>query len=445
MDYQAEYQQKLCTPEEAVKRVKDGDWVDYGETTTFPIKLDAALAERKNELHDVKVRSALSMCPVQVVEQDPNMETFTFHSWHCSSVDRKYITQGKAYFSPMLFRNCGAYYRKGYAKVNVAMMSVSPMDKNGYFGLSLSNICNKEIMDHADIVILEVNPAFPRIRGLAEDCIHISNVDAVVEGTNTVLQVGSPAATETDLQIAKYILPYIHDGATLQLGIGGTPNSVGGLIADSDLKDLGMHTELMSDGYLKLYESGKLTNRRKEINRDKGVFGVCTGSQALYDFMDDNSGILSAPISYINDPKVIGQFNHFISINACIAMDLYGQVCSETAGTRHISGTGGQLDFATGAFDSPNGCSFITTTSTFTDKKGVRHSRILPIFTAGDVITTPRSQTHYLVTEYGVAEIAGKTTWERAEAIVGLAHPDFREELIAAAEEQGIWRKSNKR
>ena len=445
MTYQEIYQSKLTTPEEAVKLVKDGDWVDYSQTMSFPVALDRALAARKGELHDVKVRNAIAMYPVQVVEQDPEQESFTYNAWHCSARDRHYIDQGRGYFIPMLFRHNGRYYQKGYAPVNVAMVTVTPMDKHGYFNYGLTNCSQQEMIDAADIVIVEVNEHMPYIYGLETDHIHVSEVTAIVENNAPLAEAKNPAATDIDRQIAAQIFPYLEDGITLQLGIGGMPNALGGLIAESDLKDLGMHTELMSDGYLTLYKAGKITNLKKEIHKGKGMFGICNGSTELYEFLDHNIGILSAPMRYINDPGVIRQFEHFVSINGCVAMDLYGQVCSESSGTRQISGTGGQLDFVTGGFEAPYGKAFLATASTFTDKQGVKHSRILPKFTEGDIITTPRAQAPYMVTEYGVANLSGQPTWQRAEKLIGIAHPDFRDALIKAAEEQGIWRRSNKR
>ena len=445
MNVQELYRSKLRTPEEAVKLVKSGDWVDYSQTCAFPEALDEALAKRRDELTDVNVRCAISTKPVQVAERDPDHRAFTYHVWHCSGLDRKYVDRGMAYYIPMLFRDCGSYYTRGFAPVNVAMISVPPMDKHGNFSFSLSNCATRELLDAADTIILEVNEHMPVIYGSADDHIHISQADAVVEGGRDVCLTASPTPTELDRKIAQNIFPYLHDGITLQLGIGGMPNALGNLIAESDLKDLGMHTELMSDGYLKLYQSGKITNRKKEIDWGKGVFSICSGSRELYKFLDHNLDILSAPMHYVNDPMTIRQFKNFVSINGCIAMDLYGQVCSETAGTRQISGTGGQLDFVTGAYMSEFGRAFLATASTFTDKQGTVHSRILPKFTQGDVITTPRTQAPYMVTEYGTACLSGLPTWQRAEKIISIAHPDFREGLIRAAEEQKIWRKSNRR
>ena len=439
-----EYQTKLKTPEEAVKLVKDGDWIDYSSGVGAPYLLDEALAKRKGELKDVKIRGCLAMRPVQVVEQDREQQSFTYQSWHCSGYERKLCDEGLCYYIPMLFRNLASYYRR-YLTVNVAMISVAPMDNAGYFSFSLANYATRAILDAADIIMLEVDENMPNVYGGMEDCIHISEVDVVVEGKQPPLaQLPVPKATEIDQKIAEQIVPYLKDGATIQLGIGGMPNSVGNLIAESDLKHLGMHTELLSDGYVDLYEAGKLDNKCKTLHRDKGVFGIALGSQRLYDWVADNRGLLSFPMDYVNSPEVMSKMDGMISINSCVAMDLYGQVSSESSGTRHISGTGGQLDFTTGAYMSKGGKGFICMSSSFQDKQGQKHSRIKPKFTGGDIITTPRTQSYYIVTEYGCVNLAGRSAWERAEMLISLAHPDFREELIKQAEIQKIWRKSNR-
>ena len=219
---------------------------------------------------------------------------------------------------------------------------------------------------------------------------------------------------------------------------------MGELIAQSDLKDLGMHTELCTDAYLELYRSGKLTNKKKNIDRGKGVFGCAIGSRDLYEWLDDNPGIAAYPLEYVNRPSVIAQLDNVVSINSCVAVDLYGQVAAESAGSRQISGTGGQLDFLTGASASRGGKAFICMSSVYKGKSGNIHSRILPQFN-GDIITSPRSQVYFIATEYGVVNLEGKSTWERAEDLIHIAHPDFRDELIKEAAERKIWRRSNKR
>ncbi len=444
MDYQTMYQQKLRTADQAVQIIKDGDWVDYSQACSIPQLLDAALARRSGQVQNVKIRNAISMQPVATVENDPH-GSFTYNVWHCSGLDRKYIDAGRAYHIPMLFRHCGTYYNKGYAPVNVAMITVSPMDQYGNFSYGLTNCATQEIMDAAEHIVLEVNPNMPTTAGITGDKIHISKVDFVVESELPIPTIKSPQATDVDRKIASYIFPYVTSGCTLQLGIGGIPNSIGSMIAESDVKDLGMHTELMSDGYLDLYKAGKITNKYKKLNRGKGVFSICNGSRELYDFLDHNEEILTAPMHWVNSPATIRELDDFISINGCIAVDLFGQVSSESAGLRQISGTGGQVDFITGAMEAEHGRAFLAMHSTFTDKSGKLHSNILPHYTNGDIITTPRTQAPCIVTEYGIARLPGLPTWQRAEAIINIAHPDFREKLIRAAEQQKIWRRSNKR
>lgn len=439
-----EYRAKLRTAEEAARLVKSGDWVDYGSNNSYPALLDAALAARRDELRQVKVRGNLLPGPVQVAECDATQEHFVYHTWHCSSYERRLCEQGRAFFTPMLFRNEAWYYEK-FLTVNVAMLTVGPMDRHGYFNLSCALGINKTIIERADTVILEVNEAMPRIHGGFEESVHLSEVDCVVEaGYRPLWEMKSPAPSETDERIARHIFPHIRDGATVQLGIGGTPNALGALIAGSDLRDLGMHAELCSDGYLALAKAGKLTNRRKTLFPGKGVLGLAIGSKALYDWVDDNPGLAGFPLRWVNDPAVIAQNDNMISINACLNVDLYGQVSSESAGTRQISGTGGQLDFVTGAAMSKGGKAFLCMPSTYTDRAGVRHSRILPQF-GGDIVTTPRSQAYYIVTEYGAVNLAGLATWQRADALISLAHPDFREALIREAEQRHIWLPHNKR
>lgn len=444
MSYFDEYRMKLRSPEEAVRLVKSGDWVDYSSNNGFPASLDRALAARKEELRNVKVRGNLLPGPIEIVEQDPGQEHFVYNTWHCSGYERKLCDRGLAFYTPMVFRNMAWYY-ENFIRVDVAMVSAAPMDRHGYFNLSCALGVSRAMIDRAEKVIIEVNEALPRIRGGEGETVHISQVDAVVEaGFRPLWEMPNPEPGETDIRIARHIFPHIKDGATVQLGIGGTPNALGSLISGSELRDLGMHTELCSDGYLDMFRAGKLTNGRKSLHRGKGVLGLAIGSRELYDWLDENPGIAGYPLSYVNDPGVIAQNEDMISINGCLNVDLYGQAASESAGTRQISGTGGQLDFVTGAAMSKGGKAFLCMSSAYTDKEGRRRSRIVPSF-AGDIVTSPRSQAYYIATEYGAVNLAGLSTWERADKLISIAHPDFREELIKKAEEQRIWLPSNKR
>ena len=440
------YKQKLTTPEEAVKLVKDGDWVDYGMTTSQPVLLDKALAGRKDELKDIKVRETMSLFPRQVVECDPNRDTFTAMNWHLGGYDRKLCAKGLMNFNPMCFRNEPSIYRN-IIDVDVAMITVAPMDKHGYLNFGLCAAVTEAITKKAKKVIVEVNPHMPRCLGGRGEAIHVSEVDAIVEAPDVpVPTIPFVLGNEIDQKIAEYIVAAIPDGATLQLGIGGLPNSVGAMIAKSDLKDLGVHTEMLVDAFYLMWKEGRLTNKVKNLDRDKGVFAFALGSQDLYDWVDDNPALATYPIDYVNDPAVIGQIDNFISINSCIQVDLFGQVSAESMGTHQISGSGGQLDFTDGAYRSHGGKSIIAMHSTHFDKKsGKAVSTIVPTLLQGTIVTDPRSQTHYIATEYGMVNLMGKSTWERAEALISIAHPDFRDDLIKAAEDMKIWRYSNRK
>jgi acyl-CoA hydrolase len=410
-----------------------------------PVLLDEALSKRRDELTDVKIRGNLIEGPIQVAECDPSKEHFIYHSWHCSSYERKLCDKGRCFYIPMVFHNNAAYY-EFFIEVNVVMVSVTPMDKHGYFNFSVNTGVAGPICRKADIVILEVNEHLPRIHGGYDECIHISEVDYIVEGHHEPFTDLLPVrVTDTDREIARHIIPYIVDGATLQLGIGSIPNAVGEIMANSDIRDLGMHTELCTDAFLTLFKAGKLTNKCKTIERGKGVFGCAVGSGELYEWLDDNPGVAAYPLEYVNRPFTIAQVDNMVSINGCVAVDLYGQVAAESAGARQISGTGGQLDFLAGASASRGGKAFICMKSTYHDKlDGTVHSRIRPQFD-GDIITSPRSQVYFIATEFGVVNLEGMSTWERAEKLISIAHPDFREGLISSAEKRKIWRKSNKR
>ncbi|MBQ5599567.1 MAG: butyryl-CoA:acetate CoA-transferase, partial [Lachnospiraceae bacterium] len=268
----------------------------------------------------------------------------------------------------------------------------------------------------------------------------------IVEGENPpVAEMGAGKISEIDEAVAKLIVPEIPDKACLQLGIGGMPNAVGSLIAQSDLKDLGVHTEMYVDAFVDISNAGKITGLHKAHNKGRQVYTFAAGTKKLYDFIDGNPEMMAAPVDYVNDIRVISQLDNFMSINNAVEVDLFGQVASETAGTRHISGAGGQLDFVLGAYLSKGGKSFICCSSTVQNKDGSLKSRIKPFVTPGGIVTCTRANTQYVVTEYGIVNLKGTSTWQRAEKLISIAHPDFRDELIAEAEKMNIWCPSNKR
>ena len=445
MDYQALYQQKLTTPEQAVKVVESGAWVDYGWCTNHPVALDRALAARKDELHDVKVRGGVTMWMPEIAKADDAGEHFTWHSWHCSGIDRRVITKGMGFFSPMRYSELPRFYRENLS-VDVAMIQVTPMDSHGNFSYALAASHLADMLEKAKVVIVEVNKNMPWVYGLTGCEINIQDVDMVVEGDNpAVAQLGGGGEpTEVDRAVANLVVPEIPNGACLQLGIGGMPNTIGAMIAQSDLKDLGVHTEMYVDGFVDIAAAGKITGRNKSLDKGRQVYAFAAGTQKLYDYVDRNPEVMAAPVDYTNDVRVIAQLDNFISINNAVDLDLFGQVNAESAGLKHISGTGGQLDFVMGAYLSKGGKSFICLSSTVTGKDGTMKSRIVPTLTPGSICTDPRSCVHYIVTEYGMVNLKGLSTWERAEALISIAHPDFREQLIQDAEKMGIWRRSNR-
>lgn len=438
------YNNKLITADGAARMVRSGAWIDYGATINCPNDFDEALAKRVDELEDVVIRSAIGPYPHYTLEADPSGEHFISSSWHAAGYDRKYIGKPNMFHCPEKLHENPMMIRRNMEKAQIAVMQVTPMDKHGYFNFGSSTTNGRAIDEMAEITILEINENLPRCLGGVQENVHISEVDYIFEGKNTpVAALPDVEPSEIDQQIASHILSRMYDGNCIQLGIGGVPNAVGKMVANSDLKHLGVHTEMFADAYVDMFIAGKLDGSRKSIDRFKHVYSFAMGTNRMYEFLDDNAGCAAMNIDYTNDPGIISKIDDFVSINAAVEMDLFGQVCSESLGTRHLSGTGGQLDFAVGAYLSKGGQSFICLPSTVTVKGEVR-PRIKPILSPGAIVTDPRTCVDMIVTEYGVAKLKGQNTWQRAENLINIAHPDFRDELIKEAEKMKIWRKSNK-
>ena len=445
MDYKNDYLGKFVSADEAVKVVKSGDVLHYGEFVMASHVLDAALAKRKDELAGINIRTVCCPFPPQTVVNDPERNHFIYNDLHFSGASRKLHDKNLCNYISLTYHEGPSFYDRGYVPVDVAMIKVTPPDQHGFVNLGTANSVTHAFCDAAKIVIAEVNESVPRCLGGSRETLHISEIDYFVQGDNKpLIQLPDPVISDVDKTIAQIILEQISDGACLQLGIGAMPNAVGAMIAQSDLKDLGVHTEMLVDSFVDMYEAGRITGLRKQLDKGKMVYTFAMGTNKLYDFLDNNPVCASYPVDYTNDPDIICRNDNMICINNAVEVDLYGQVASESSGFRHISGTGGQLDYIYGSYKSQGGKGLICLTSTFVDKEGKMRSRIKPALAAGSIVTIPRSLNYSVVTEYGTAMLKGKSTWQRAEALINIAHPDLREELIKAADAQKIWLRSNK-
>lgn len=440
-----EYNKKLVSADEAVQIVKDNDRINYGMANGNPHELDEALAKRIPELKNIEICNTITMRhdypATYLADRDNNQVRFT--SSHFSGLDRKMNKQGKCWYSPIQFRETPKLWQENTRDIDVMMIQVTPMDKYGNFNLGPQVADNWGVISRTKKLIVEENKKMPFAHGNGV-ALNLSQVDCVVRGSNAeLIEIKEKKATEIEEKIASYVVERIQNGSTIQLGIGGLPNCVGTLICDSDIKDLSIHTEMLVDACCDLYEAGKITGN-KNLDRGKMVYSFAGGTKKLYDFIDNNQVLCAAPIDYVNSIEVISSNDKVVSINSCIQVDLFGQVCSESVGLQHISGTGGQLDFVLGAFQSKGGQSFICTPSSRVNANGELESLIRPLLEPGSIVTTPRSATHYVVTEYGLANLKGKCTWDRAELLISIAHPKFRDELVKEAEQMGIWKNSSK-
>ena len=424
---------RYVTPEQAAElAVRDGDWVDYGFGAGFPELMDKALAARKGKVKDVKIRGGLVIRPrIEVVEADPKQESFHYYSWHIGDYERKLQSRGLVEFLPTMLRSLPVLYRQ-HIRVDVAFVPVSRPDENGYCGLGISNYCWRTIFENARTVVFEINEHYPRLQGVdGSHRVHLSEADYVVEGEHDPMpQRTYRAASETDRKIAELVMGEIPDGAVLSLGVGGVPFTVASMVAESDLRDIGCHTGTISDAFMMMYRAGKLTNARKEFDTGLSTWNLAMGSQELYDWLDAEPGLFHpGDLDYVHDPYRIAQMKNVISINGGVQLDLMGQENGETAGTRQLSGIGGQMDFLEGAYRSIGGKGFICMNSSRVTKDGQRKSNILPFIPGGSTVSAPRTMIQYVATEYGVVKLSGLSVRERAEAMISVAHPDFREEL----------------
>ncbi|MFP4661719.1 MAG: acetyl-CoA hydrolase/transferase family protein [Halanaerobiales bacterium] len=420
MNFERLFEDKLVSAAEAAAKVKSNDKIVVGLGCGETPAILEELAKRKDELSGVVIHQMLPLYNYTYFGEGME-ESIRHNAWFISGYTRKLVNEKRADFTPNYFHESPDLF-KNYHDINILMAAVSPMDKHGYFSFGVSVDYTKTIAEHADLIILEVNEEMPRTLG--DSFIHISDVDYLVENNRSLPELPAGEADEVELKIGRYIADLIEDGSTIQLGIGGIPNAVAASL--SGKKDLGIHSEMLTEGMVDLVEQGIITNRRKSIHNGKIIGSFAAGSRKLYDFLDDNPMVEMHPVSYTNDPVVISKNTRMVSINSCIEVDMLGQCAAETIGTKQVSGTGGQTDFVRGAVKSEGGKSIIALKSTAVNGS---KSTIVPMLTEGAVVTTGKNDVDYIVTEYGVAHLRGKSGAERAEALINIAHPNFRQEL----------------
>ncbi|HEX8912898.1 MAG TPA: acetyl-CoA hydrolase/transferase C-terminal domain-containing protein [Humisphaera sp.] len=428
-----ELRRKRLAPDDAAALVRSGDWLDYGFGLGQPDLFDHALAARVPSLSGVKLRAALALRRCAAVEADPHGEHLHYHSWYFSGIERKLHDRGLCHHIPMNFGETPDYYRR-FCHVDVAVLKTAPMDENGFFNFGPSVSYHKAVADGARTVIVETNASVPYVHGV-DAAVHISRVAGVIDGGEGHLpELTNPPPSDIDLKVAGHIVPEIGDGACIQIGIGGMANTVAEMLAAAPVKDLGVHTEMFVDSLVTLHNAGKVTGARKTTDRFKMTYTFAAGSKAMYRFLDRNPDCVARPVDQTNLPQNILRNDNVVSICNAAMIDLTGQVCAESAGVRHISGTGGQLQFVRGAYASAGGKSFVCFSST-REHHGRRTSRIVPELDAHTTVSTPRTDVMFVVTEYGMVNLKGKSIPERARALISIAHPDFREGLERTARE----------
>jgi len=437
-DYQKEYQRKLISAEEAAGLVKSGMWIDYGAICGFPSLIDEKLAGRAKELRGVKIRAEHSHTVIPGI--DPHQEHFIHNSWFLGKVEREYHKNGACSYIPFGLGEGPRMYRQWLKDdVDITFIEVTPMDESGNFNFGAAVTRQKAACDVAKIVVLEVNEHMPWVYGGYDEVVNIAQVHYIVENHEyKIPEFPAAVVTPEDEAIAELLAEQIADGATIQLGVGAIPSVVGKLLIKHNLKDLGIHSEMFNDSMMELIEAGVVTGSKKSLNPGKAVHCFAAGSEKLYKFMDRNPLLSGFPVDYTNDPYIIAKNDRQIAINSTLRVDLRGQVCSESVGTRQISGTGGQLEFTRGAYMAEGGKAFICLHATREGKDGQPISNIVPVLELGDMVTVPASDISYVVTEYGMVNLKGKSVWQRTKALISIAHPAFRDDLTKAAVKAGF-------
>ena len=425
-----DYQKKLVSADEAVQVVQSGDRVYYGGNAAIPKALVNALARRRDELHHVQLNHVL------LLGDDPlsgeGMEGhFRHNSLFVGPADRGAVNDGRADYTPIFLHQISRLFTTGILPLDVAMVMVSPPDEHGFMSLGVETLASMAACKSAGKVVVQVNDQMPRVLG--DSFLHVSRVGAIVEHTERLPNLETRPPSQLEEAIGHQVFGLIEPGATIQMGIGGIPDAVYAAM-DGDM-DLGIHTEMISDGAMQAIDRGVVTGNRKTIHQGKVIITFALGSDTLYEYLDNNPLIEAHPAEYVNDPFVVSQNDNMTAINSAIEVDLTGQVCSDSIGTRIFSGFGGQVDFIRGAARSKGGKPIIALPSTAKEGK---MSRIVPTLKVGAGVVTSRADVHYVVTENGTANLFGKNLRERAEALIEIAHPDFQDDLIHAARERRL-------
>ncbi|MBU3170975.1 acetyl-CoA hydrolase/transferase family protein [Clostridium estertheticum] len=421
MNLEDVYKSKVITAEQAATKVKSGDRVVIGHACGEPIEVLASMVSNCEAYENVEIIHMVAMSKSEYAK--PGMEKhFRHNSLFVGGSTREAVSSGRADFTPCYFSETPNLFKEELP-VDVALIQVTTPDKYGYCSFGVSNDYTKPASKCAKLVIAEVNNKMPRTMG--DSFIHVSEIDYIVESNHQIIELNPPKIGDVERAIGEHCASLIEDGSTLQLGIGAIPDAV--LLFLKDKKNLGIHSEMISDGVVELVEAGVVTNKLKTIHPGKIVVTFLMGTQRLYDFVNNNPMVEMYSVDYVNDPIVIAKNSKMISINSCVQVDLMGQVASESIGLKQISGVGGQVDFVRGANMCKDGKSIMAMAST--TSKG-KISKIVPLLDEGSAVTTGRNDVNYVVTEYGIAKLKGKNLKERARALINIAHPNFRTSLI---------------
>lgn len=423
MNWREDYNRKLCTAAEAVAHIKDGDVVVLAHCIGEPPALVEAMVNNAAQYENVEIKHMVSHGSGGYAAEGME-EHFRVNAIFASGNVRKAIEEGRGDFTPAFFHEVPALIREGKLRCDVAMAQVTPPDEEGWCSLGTSVDYTYQAIKSARTVLVQVNDQFPRTFG---ERVHVSEFDCIVEASTPVQEVAAAKTGPLEETIARHCASLIEDGSTLQLGIGGIPDAVIRML--SGHKDLGIHSEMISDGTLELYEKGVITGKHKRLDPGKMVVTFLMGSRKLYDFVDNNPLVEVRPVDYVNHPAIIMQQYRMVSINSAIQLDLMGQVAAETIGRRQFSGVGGQVDFIRGAAMAQDGKSIIAIPSVTRKKDGTMISKIVTDLDPGAAVTTSRNDIDYVVTEYGVADLKGRSLRERARELISIAHPEMREEL----------------